>query len=156
MTVGASFRDTIWENMLASEDYINSIIKDFDDNDNLGLIVPPPVYHGTYFNAYSHKYWVSCFDLVEGLLEDMDIECVASKNEPPLSIGNCFWAKVDAFKPLFDLNLDYEDFPSEPMPNDGTISHALERVYGYVVASQRYYTEFQKISQIHILHLIVF
>ena len=142
LTVGASFRDTIWENMLASEDYINSIIKDFDDNDNLGLIVPPPVYHGTYFNAYSHKYWVSCFDLVEGLLEDMDIECVASKNEPPLSIGNCFWAKVDAFKPLFDLNLDYEDFPSEPMPNDGTISHALERVYGYVVASQRYYTEF--------------
>ena len=27
------------------------------------------------------------------------------------------------------------------MPGDGTISHALERVYGYVAASRGYYTE---------------
>lgn len=142
LTVGVSFRDNIWENMLASEDYINSIIKDFDETDRLGLIVPPPVYHGTYFNAYSHKYWVSCYDLVEELFEKMGIDVVSSKNEPPLSIGNCFWAKVDALKPLFDLDLDYEDFPPEPMPDDGTISHALERIYGYVAASQGYFTEF--------------
>lgn len=142
LTVGGAFRDTIWENMLASEDYINSIIKDFDDNDCLGLIVPPPVYHGTYFNAYSHKYWVSCFDIFEELFKKMSINVVASKNEPPLSLGNCFWAKVDALKPLFDLDMDYDDFPPEPMPGDGTISHALERSYGYVAASQKYYTEF--------------
>ncbi len=142
LTVGASFRDSIWENMLASEDYINSIIRDFDDNASLGLIVPPPVYHGTYFNAYSHKYWVSCFDLVEDLFEKMGIDVISSKSEPPLSIGNCFWAKVDALRPLFDLDLDYEDFPPEPMPGDGTISHALERIYGYVAASQGYCTEF--------------
>lgn len=142
LTVGASFRDDIWENMLASEDYINSIIKDFDDNDSLGLIVPPSVYHGTYFNAYSHKFWVSCFDLVNDLFEKMGINVISSKSEPPLSIGNCFWAKVDALKPLFDLDWDYDDFPPEPMPGDATISHALERIYGYVAASQGYYTEF--------------
>lgn len=141
LTVGASFRDNIWENMLASEDYVNAIIKDFDDNESIGLMVPPPVYHGTYFNAYSHKFWVLCFDIVEELFKKMDIEVIASKNEPPLSIGNCFWAKVDALKPLFDLNWDYEDFPAEPMLGDGTISHALERIYGYVAASQRYCTE---------------
>ena len=148
ITVESSFRDNIWENMLASEDYINSIVKDFDENYNLGLIVPPSIYHGTYFNAYSHKYWivdgglVKDYDLSEELLEKMDINVIISKNDPPLSIGNCFWAKVDALKPLFDLDWDYDDFPPEPMPGDGTVSHALERIYGYVAASQRYYTKF--------------
>ena len=71
----------------------------------------------------------------------MDINIVLDLNELPLSIGNCYWAKFDALKPLFDLDWDYDDFHPEPMPLDGTISHALERVYGHVAASQGFYTE---------------
>ena len=59
-----------------------------------------------------------------------------------MAIGNCFWAKYDALKPLFELNWNYDDFPQEPMPADGTVSHALERIHGYVAASEGYYTEF--------------
>lgn len=142
ITVGATFRDILWENNLASPDYINSIIKEFDSHKSLGLIVPPRVYHGTYFFTYMNNYWTMCYNIVLELLKKMDItRPKITRTKAPLSIGNCFWAKYDALKPIFDLELDYTDFPKEPMPADGTISHALERIYGYVAASQKYYTE---------------
>jgi len=141
ITVGASFRDVLWNNMLASPNYIESIIHEFDENPNLGLIVPPKIYHGTYFFTYVNKYWTLCFDEAQKLLERMNINTKITRERPPIAIGNCFWAKYDALKPLFDMDLDYEDFPEEPMPYDGTINHALERIYGYVAAGQRYYSE---------------
>ena len=140
-TVGTSFRDILWENMLASTDYINSILKLFDENECLGLMVPPPVYHGSYFNTYSHKYWFLSNEVFDSLFKKLNLDAKWSTDEPPLAMGNCFWAKVEALKPLFDVNLHYDDFPPEPLPNNGSISHALERIYAYVAASQRYYTE---------------
>lgn len=139
--IGNSFRDIIWENMLASEDYINYIVKSFDDNDSLGLIVPPRVYHSTYFTAFYHNYWLENIDEIYKLFEKMNIDAEINSNELPLPIGNCFWARFDALKPLFDLDWNYEDFPPEPLPHDGTVSHALERIYGHVAASQGFYSE---------------
>jgi len=34
--------------------------------------------------------------------------------------------------------LDYEDFPPEPIPNDGTIAHTLERLFAYVCRMNGY------------------
>jgi len=138
---GSSFRDILWDNMLNSEDYINSIIKSFDDNDSLGVIVPPRVYHSANFTSFYYNYWLENIDEIKKLFDEMNISIELNLNELPLSIGNCYWAKVEALKPIFDLNLNYEDFCSEPMPADGTISHALERIYGHVAASQGFYTE---------------
>jgi glycosyltransferase involved in cell wall biosynthesis len=43
-------------------------------------------------------------------------------------VGTMFWARVDAIRNLFELNLDVNDFPKEPIPDDGTILHAIERL----------------------------
>lgn len=48
-------------------------------------------------------------------------------------VGSFFWAKKDAVKSIFDLDLSYRDLPDEPIPNDGTILHALERVVSLAV-----------------------
>ncbi len=53
-------------------------------------------------------------------------------------IGNMFWARTDALKPLFALNLKNEDYPEEPLPHDGTILHALERIMPAVVEKEGY------------------
>ena len=71
----------------------------------------------------------------------MNIDAEINSNELPLPIGNCFWARFDALKPLFDLDWNYEDFPPEPLPHDGTVSHALERIYAHVAASQGFYSK---------------
>lgn len=42
--------------------------------------------------------------------------------------GSFFWARTDCLTTLFEMNLEYEDFPSEPLPVDGTMAHAMERL----------------------------
>lgn len=54
--------------------------------------------------------------------------------EPPrqfrFPVGSMFWARPDCLRPLLGLGFRAEDFPCEPLPYDGTLLHALERVLG--------------------------
>ncbi|MHA1280384.1 MAG: rhamnan synthesis F family protein, partial [Candidatus Helarchaeota archaeon] len=52
--------------------------------------------------------------------------------------GTMFWARTDSLKPLFELNLHYDDYPEEPVPLDGSLLHAIERLLPYVVALNGY------------------
>jgi len=52
--------------------------------------------------------------------------------------GSMFWARVDALRPLYDLNLRLEDFPEEHGQVDGTLQHAAERLFAAVVQHGRY------------------
>jgi len=48
-------------------------------------------------------------------------------------IGTMFWAKADAIRWLIDLDLSWDDYPAEPLPYDGSILHAIERLIGLPV-----------------------
>jgi lipopolysaccharide biosynthesis protein len=43
-------------------------------------------------------------------------------------LGNMFWARPAALRPLLTLGLEWNDWPLEPADYDGTIMHALERL----------------------------
>ncbi|MGS4946672.1 rhamnan synthesis F family protein [Meridianimarinicoccus sp. RP-17] len=47
-------------------------------------------------------------------------------------IGTMFWMRNAALEPFVDLGLAWSDYPNEPAPNDGTMLHALERLFGIV------------------------
>ena len=46
-------------------------------------------------------------------------------------LGNMFWARPNALAPLLALDLSWDDYPAEPVANDGTLMHALERLSPY-------------------------
>ena len=46
-------------------------------------------------------------------------------------LGHMFWARPSALTPLLALNLSWDDYPAEPVANDGTLMHALERMSPY-------------------------
>lgn len=55
------------------------------------------------------------------------------------SYGNMFWYRPDALAPLWETPWHRDEIPEEPLPNNGTLLHALERLPVYV-AWERGYT----------------
>jgi glycosyltransferase involved in cell wall biosynthesis len=49
-------------------------------------------------------------------------------------IGSMFWARTKTLEPLINLNLTWDDFPPEPIPVDGTMAHAIERIFSFLPA----------------------
>lgn len=50
--------------------------------------------------------------------------------------GSMFWARVDALRPLYGLNLQLDAFPTEQGQVDGTLQHAVERMFGIITRHQ--------------------
>ncbi len=49
-------------------------------------------------------------------------------------VGTMFWARSAVLKKFVDMNLGWEDYPAEPLPIDGSMLHAIERMFGVVPA----------------------
>ncbi|OZI20929.1 hypothetical protein CAL26_26095 [Bordetella genomosp. 9] len=48
-------------------------------------------------------------------------------------VGTMFWARTDALRALLELELAWEDYPTEPLGYDGSMLHALERLLPLIV-----------------------
>lgn len=51
-------------------------------------------------------------------------------------VGTMFWARAKALEPFLKLNLQWEDYPPEPLPYDGSMLHAIERLLPQVCECQ--------------------
>jgi len=47
--------------------------------------------------------------------------------------GSMFWARTDALRPLYELELSLDAFPPERGQTDGTTQHVVERMLGLIV-----------------------
>ena len=59
--------------------------------------------------------------------------------EPVAPFGSFFWARTKALKCLYDVKWTFQDFPVEPIGDDATILHAIERIYPFVAQQEGYY-----------------
>ena len=138
-SVGAAFRDMLWENTLGGTAYIRRVMTAFDDNPHLGLLVPPPPAHGTYFKS-GIDYWTVCYEATQALAARLGLPRPIRRDCQPIAVGSVFWCRVDALRPLFAHNWTSNDFPAEPLAHDGTLNHALERILPYVAQSRGFLT----------------
>lgn len=74
--------------------------------------------------------WDKNRDLAEALAKRMQLAAPLD-DFFDFPLGTMFWARPSALKPLLDLNLAWEEYPAEPLSNDGTLLHALERMVPY-------------------------
>jgi hypothetical protein len=58
---------------------------------------------------------------------------------PEYPTGNMFWVRPAALSTLFKKDWQWEDFPSEPVPYDGTVLHAIERITPSICEGAGYY-----------------
>jgi lipopolysaccharide biosynthesis protein len=48
-----------------------------------------------------------------------------------------FWMRSAALARFVDLGLSWEDYPPEPLAIDGTLLHAIERLFGMAAPGTR-------------------
>lgn len=136
---GKSFSYKCFENNLGSKQYVENIITTFEQNPRLGMLTPPPPNHSLFYNILGTE-WASNYENTLALAKKLKLKVnIVWTNEPITPLGTMFWFRPKALKPLFDYKWTYEDFPKEPNKFDGTILHAIERIYGYTVQEQGFY-----------------
>ena len=124
---------------LATKKYVKNLIGTFKENPRLGMLMPPPPNHGNFFHIIGNE-WSSNFKKTEKLIKKLGLNVDFHWSLEPISpLGTMFWFRPRALKKLFDYGWEYSDFPEEPNEHDGTILHAVERVYGFAVQDAGYY-----------------
>ena len=129
--------ETLWDSMLSSEHYVRQIISLFDKENKVGVLMAPPPLGKYITKAYVVK-WDYNYDNVKKLVDILGLNSAMDIEEPPISVGTVFWCRVKALDKLFQHKWKYEDFDDEPLPGDGTLSHAIERVFQYVAKDAGY------------------
>jgi hypothetical protein len=92
--------------------------------------------------------WEGNYSYGKALIERMGYEAPFSKGSLNFPVGTMFWARSEALKPIHDLNLQWEDYPEEPIPIDGSMLHALERLFGMVPERMGFRTVVTKVESI--------
>jgi glycosyltransferase involved in cell wall biosynthesis len=127
--IGERWREFLWGNLIGSKDpMMDIIIQRFARDKGLGLVFaddPNLISWGQ--NREIAEHLMKCMGLNELLPPHFDFP-----------VGTMFWARPAALKPLFDLGLGWDDYPAEPLPYDGTMLHAIERLLPFVVRSRGY------------------
>lgn len=136
---GLSFSYQCFENILGSPEFVKNIIYTFDDNPRLGLLTPPPPTHGNFYQMAASE-WAGDYENTVDLAKKLGFQVNIKPDRAPISpLGTMFWFRPEALKLLVDYGWKYEDFPEEPNGTDGTILHAIERVYGIAAQAAGYY-----------------
>ena len=128
---------SLWENMLGTTEYIWNIIRCFDKNSQLGLLLPPLV-AGDWLTFLYGDNWYDNYENTIKLANTLNLDCKIEKENSPMALGTVFWARVDALRKILEYEWKYEDFDPEPLAYDGTLSHAIERIIEYVAKDAGY------------------
>lgn len=159
-SIGRDFGYQCLENTLGTKAYVGNVICQFYDQERLGMLSPLYPVHGTYFPVHGGYDWGNNYENTKQLIEQLGLTIPVSKEKSPVApLGTMFWFRPAALKPLFDCNWQYSDFPQEPNGVDGTLLHAIERAYSFVVQQQGYYPAMmcnEKFAQITITNMADF
>jgi FMN phosphatase YigB (HAD superfamily) len=114
---------------------VKSILRLFDGNKTLGMYYPT-----TFWMMPSWvNHWTCNKTVARDFVDNWGIDI--TENFVNYPVGGMFWARPDAIRPLLEQKFSYDDFPEEPLPNDGSWLHALERSLG-LLAETRGYKQF--------------
>lgn len=124
--------DYLTQYLLKDTAVIIRLLNAFAENDKFGLYYPT-----TFWMMPS---WVNHVTMNKGFMKTWSQELGLEESDEFLSYpaGGMFWARPEALQGLLDLNYSYESFPAEPLPNDGSMLHALERIIGTLAETNGY------------------
>lgn len=125
---GARWRTELLDRLVAPR-RAPRIFQAFNDDPTLGLVAPEGHIHPL------HYYWGANENNVNHLATRIGIPPPRADSDDFVS-GSMFWVRLEALRPLLDAHLDDEAFETEAAQLDGTLAHAIERVFALCVRDQ--------------------
>lgn len=126
------WRNHILKHLAGSRRGVSKIIADFERNPQLGIVAAPcypPIRPWIHWGP--NRHWAAslafCMGIDPSKLDPLDFPA-----------GSMFWARPAALAPLLNLDLRIDQFAEESGQTDGTIGHAIERLF-YVAANHAGY-----------------
>ncbi len=130
----------LWDNTLGSGAFILNTLDYLESHPRLGLLLPLPPHNETN-SLWLRAEWGHDYENTVALGKKLGLGCEIKKDESLVSYSTTFWARTDALKKLYGPAWSYSDFPEEPLPADGVLNHAVERIFQYVAEDAGYQTE---------------
>jgi ubiquinone/menaquinone biosynthesis C-methylase UbiE/glycosyltransferase involved in cell wall biosynthesis len=124
-----------WSNLLlenilgGSCSAIDIVLAQFEQNPRLGLVYPADPYITGWDKNKKHAI---------NLLEKLKLSHINLPENFDYPTGNMFWIRTRAIQQILSENLQWEDYPSEPLCDDGSLLHAIERIWPFVVTNRGY------------------
>jgi hypothetical protein len=118
---GERWRAELLHDLLGGSEIIRHMLAHFDANPRLGLVAP-----WDNLTAYSALPGDSVSQVAE-LKRRMGAEWPI---DFPFPKGSMFWARMAAMEPLMSADIRSDEFALEAGQMDGTMAHAVERVFG--------------------------
>ena len=139
--LGEKWRNYLYQNLLGNKEIISEIISDFERFDKLGFIFPEVYYeiikkidNYEHTNFFLHQPNIKYMNLILNKI----FPGFKVGNKLLFPSGNMFWAKMKSVYQIFQIKL-YNLFPKELNQTNGTIMHAIERIWLYLVKLNGYY-----------------
>jgi len=133
----SNWRNHLYHNLLGSKEIVEDILSAFSKNKKLGLL-----FSDNYgMIPYWGYTWLTNKGVVNGLLQRLQLPQllpILDQTYIDYPAGTMFWFRPEAISQILDSDIGYEDFPEEPIGNDGTIAHGLERLFGYITRLNGY------------------
>lgn len=121
----------LWNNTLINENYIMNVIHLFQEKSEIGLLVPPEPIGETRAHYFTNN-WGENIEYAKLVLDKLNIDMKLDSTIPVVTLGTALWARTEALSKLLKYDWKYEDFMEEPMSIDGSISHAIERIFAFI------------------------
>ena len=121
---GSKIRQHLIESLLSKE-IVKKILEKLNNDPRVGVIVPPE----SILSLSEPNYVVNNLDHLRILIQKMGQKNTAL--DFPFISGSMFWARTDALLHILNLQLSKDDFEEELGQTDGTMAHAIERLFLY-------------------------
>lgn len=127
-------------NLVGTKCYIRNVINQFNLHPEIGLLFPPPPVFSKWRRIHG-SIWENPknVEFADILFSRLKITAPFDQN-PLVPFGAMFWVRKNALSKLINPPLPDSFFPPEPLPPDGSILHALERIYSMIGQDCGYYS----------------
>jgi len=130
---GETWRRYLIALSIGNDEIVRRVAFFFTISPQLGVFAPVP------FKGTNNCDWADNLPIAKELVADIDREAADRLGDQPLRYPSAtvFWFRPESLTDLYQ-RYPSEFFPSEPLPVDGTVAHALERLIPFFALQKGY------------------